>query len=190
MKVSRAGTVFRQGNGVSSQKRGNTIFFRPKSSDPRSEDDSKEEKKPHVVLLQEFAENSPRILYHIKTVFPFVLFTDKIILDEIKITVAIGNFFESEEVRSVLIKDLASITVDGSYLFATVNIVDRHFITEPIRVKYVWKTEAHRLRRMVMGLMIAKNNDIELAEYNNMDVCKYIEKIGSAHIVQEAEKRS
>lgn len=135
--------------------------------------------------LEQMALDGPRILFDVDTVFPFVLFRDRIIVDEMKVTVLIGNFFKSGRERSVLVKDVANIIVDSSYFFATVQIIDRHFLTKPITVKYIWKKKAAMLRQSILGLMIAHNEGIDLSQYDDEQVRKCIIQIGSAHQPEE-----
>ncbi len=130
--------------------------------------------------LEEIAVNSARIVYHIQTVFPFVVFTDEVIADEEKLSVVIGRFFKSGYMRSVMLKDIANVSVDTSILFASLTIIDRNFIQDPLVVKYLKKNEALRMRRILMGLIIANNNKVSLSEYSLEEIREYTEEIGRA----------
>lgn len=181
------------------QPRGNTIFYeemlgiyivimigsRNISSKATPLDTQNEEGDIKDNTLEQFAHKGCRILFETNTVFPFVLFTDHIIVDESKVTVTIGNFFRTQRARSVLIRDIANIIVDTSYYFATVQIIDRHFLTQPITVKYIPRKKAILLRQFVTGLIIAENEKIDLSQYGEKEIREYVIQIGGAQGQEE-----
>lgn len=130
--------------------------------------------------LEDLAVNSARIIYHIKTIFPFVLFTDEVIADEEKLSVVIGRFFNSGYIRSVMLKDIANVSIDTSILFAKLTVIDRNFIQDPLVIKYLKKHEALKMRRILMGLIIANNNKVDLRDYSIEQIREYSEDIGRA----------
>ena len=156
--------------------------FSIKSSKPQEQD-----QPPQVVeladpprTLEGIAVNSARTIYRLKTIFPFVLFRDEVIADEEKITVVIGLFFQSGFMRSIMLKDIANVSIDTSILFSSLTIIDRNFVQDPIHVRYLKKEEAFKMRRVVMGLIIADTNKVDLSNYNIQQMREYTEEIGRA----------
>lgn len=179
--ISRAGIVFRQENG---SVHNGAIFNGKKDIDADQQPSSQVVTEPVPKTLEELAQRSPRVLCEVKNVFPFVLFQDEVVVDESKVTFIIGRFIESKEVRSVMIKDVSNIQVETSYFFARIQLTDRNFVNDPLVVKYVKKNDAYALRRIIVGLMIAHENGVELSDYDDKDLIENLEKIGSARDVE------
>ncbi len=201
---SRAGTIFRRQDGVS-QESGDTIFIdekkhkkhtkRVKADSVQNADAGESEKNnPSIAekkaadpsrTLEGIAVNSARTIFRIKTIFPFVLFTDEVITDEEKVTVIIGNFFRSGYLRSVMIQDISNVSVETSVFFAKLTLIDRNFVQDRITVSYLNKEEALKMRRIIMGLIIAHENKVDLADYTMQQVREYTEEIGRAREMED-----
>lgn len=190
--VNRAGTIFRRRNGATHKKSG-TIFDKKAEQPPQNsgEEDKKTqspsneppvvEVAPAALTLEELSQKSSRIIYRTKTVFPFVLFSDEIVVDEEKVTVTMGIFYKSGHSHSIMLKDIAVVAVSTAVFFATLRIVDQNNPQAPLIIRYLPKEEALKMRRTIMGLTIADKNSINLGEYPVDKVKEKAEEIGKAH---------
>ncbi|HRN96486.1 MAG TPA: hypothetical protein PLD54_03505 [Candidatus Levybacteria bacterium] len=200
VKKSRAGTIFSRRDGASQKKRG-TIF---EGDQKQNDHNGKNGLKPMPIMtdtpppqeegrsapaiqltqlsrtLEEISKTSARVIYRIKTIFPFVLFPDEIVADEEKVSVVIGNFYKSGYLRSVMIRDISTISIDTSLLFACMTIIDRNYIQDALVVQFLKKDEAFKMRRVLMGLVISDQNKVDLSAYSTDELCKHLERIGAS----------
>jgi hypothetical protein len=130
--------------------------------------------------LEEIKQTTARVIYRVKTIFPFVLFPDEIIADEEKVSVIIGSFYKSGYLRSVMLKDISTVSIDTSLFFATLTIIDRNYIQDAMVVRYLKKEEAFRMRRILTGLIIANQNKVNLSAYPIDKLTTYVEEIGAS----------
>src|SRR5688572_31543212 len=72
--------------------------------------------------LEQLVEKSSRIIFKFSTIFPFDFFPDDLIISENQLDLVIRDFFFSEHVETVWVKDIQQISVETSILFATLTI--------------------------------------------------------------------
>lgn len=128
--------------------------------------------------LRELERMQDRELMRIKTVFPFVFFSDQLVIEENKLTFVWSIFFWSKDVRSILIKDIANVTVASSLFFASLNVVDQYFAKDPMTIKYLPKRKALEARRLIQGLIVSTRENIDYADVPKHDVIKHAMKLG------------
>lgn len=174
-----SGTTSRPGTGLFGSMR----FDRKKSL---RESIAREKTRQAAVKLDDLATKSERILFRSSNVFPFVLFTDEVIIDELKVNVVYRQFFFTEQVRSILIKDIVNVVVETGPLFATLKITDRttttdsNVITNLLTVEYLPKAKAIHARRLIQGLKISHEENVDLANFNIGELRAKLEEIGKA----------
>ena len=88
----------------------------------------------------------------IRTVFPFVLFPDDLIVDDDKVTIIRRTFFASEEIHTIPIKDVMDVIVAHNLFFATLYI-KRAFQNDLYELEYLKKEEALRARQLIQELV-------------------------------------
>lgn len=137
----------------------------------------------HNPKFDAFADKCDVTLLSIQTVFPFDLFPDSLIIDPIKITVKIREFFKSEEIRSILIRDISNIIVDTSWYFAEMKIFQTYDTQNPIIIKYLKRQEAIKARDITQGLVALCKENIDITDFlhNNPSEAQVIENLGKAH---------
>src|SRR3989344_8695793 len=102
-----------------------------------------------------------RILIKVNTVFPFDFFPDTIIVDANKIDVIRRPFFFTEEIYTLLIRNINYVSVYHSLFFATLSIEVNGFEQNPPNVNYLWKNDAVRIRNIVLGLLACAKENID-----------------------------
>lgn len=131
--------------------------------------------------LTSLAQQSERILLVIRSVFPFQLFPDEIILDETKLSVHHKLFFFSKQRLSVEYEDVFNVSVEHSMFFATIKIEDRYFVQRPIIVTYLRKQDAILARRVIQGMILAKRAGVDLQSVKHIhELLEVVERIGKA----------
>lgn len=117
-------------------------------------------------------------LYRTKTVFPFDLFPDELAIDETKVNIISHEFFYSEHVCSILIKDISEVDITASIFFATLTILHQGFKTDPFVVQYLWRSNAIRARRIIQGLILCERNKISIDNTDKTSLAKKVEELG------------
>lgn len=128
--------------------------------------------------LDDLAEKSDTNLLKINTFWPFTFFVHNVIIDPYKVTIVFRNFFWSEHIHSVMIRDILDVVVETSILFATLIIVDQGYTESSISVGYLKKKEAMEARKIIQGLVIAHRQGVDLSTLKTSDVKSKAEDIG------------
>jgi hypothetical protein len=133
-----------------------------------------------VKKLDELVTKSHRILFRCKTVFPFDLFPDELIIDENKIDIIHKTFFYTEAIYSVVMKNVHGATVQTGILFSSLDIEVIGFENDPPPLKFLWAADATKARRIITGLTTAIKEGIDLSKIPAEDLTKKVEEIGIA----------
>ncbi len=130
--------------------------------------------------LDNLAHVSKQVILAIKTVFPFDFFQDELFVDVTKVSIHIHYFFYSKEVRSVEFKDIFNIIVQHGVFFASLEIVDKFFSAHPLVIRYLWKKDAIRARRIIQGMIIAQKQNIDIRAIPPNELVRKLETIGES----------
>lgn len=125
---------------------------------------------------------SQNILFQFQTIFPFDFFPDTITIDENQVRIISRDFFFNHHVRSIVIEDITDVSVDTGLMFAALTIIDssnyRFPITEIIR--FISKQSAYTARKLIQGLILAKNKNINLSSIPLSKVKKELSELGES----------
>lgn len=189
----RSNTIFEDKHSVSRNKsRGKAWPMEdgePPKIDYTSPNLDREISKQQVQKLDDLVSQSERILYTTSAVFPFDFFPNKLIVDELKINIVNWEFFWAEQVKSIMIKDIVTVTVETGPFFATLVLTDRTASTNsdtPTNtntIKYLWKHEAARARRIIQGLKISAEQKVNVTAMKTTELVAKLEEIGRAREV-------
>lgn len=131
--------------------------------------------KEHAAAeLNQLAQESSRVILDVSTVFPFDFFPDKLVLDEMKVSIHTSYFFYSKEIQSIEYKDISHVLVQQGLFFAKLEI----FAHQPIPVEYLRKNDAIRARRMIQGMIIAKKENIPIETLPIEQLIQKLDEIG------------
>lgn len=120
------------------------------------------------------------VLLTVSTAFPFTLFPDKIIITEEKVSLVSQLFFFSKQVRSILIKDIATVQAETSLFFGKLTIIDKNYQALPIIVAFLKRDEALEARRVLQGLIVIARENMELTHVQSDDLTKAVGELGSS----------
>jgi len=128
-------------------------------------------------------KKSNRILVSISShTFPFDLFPDVINVEEGRITI-INRHLLSSEVHSVDIKDISNIFINTTFIFSQLVIISKTFEENEIRIKGLRKKEAVFARRIIEGLRIFVNKQIDTSNYTKKELIAKLEELSTTEIV-------
>jgi hypothetical protein len=136
--------------------------------------------------LNNLISKSKRRLLEVSTVFPFDFFPDTIRIDENKIDLIFRSFFYTKHLVPILIPDISTVLLSSSVFFASIHIQLNKprppgldlYLGEPI--KYLWKNDAIKTRRVIMGLVIANQQKIDIAQIPTSELITKVEEIGKS----------
>lgn len=131
--------------------------------------------------IRQLILRSGRILLRISTVFPFDLFPDVILIDENKIELTHNVFFESAQTYTIPLNQVFDVSVETSIFFATLVIVDKRYVNDPYRMSFLKKDDALRAKKIISGLIIGKEEGIDLRGLNTSELTKVAEILGGAN---------
>lgn len=132
--------------------------------------------KPKNIV--EFSQVESQMLYTVKSIFPFNPFPTTVSVRPTSISIVHSLFGLSENVMTISISDIFTVEVDSGFLFATIKFQQKQAHLQEIDVTYVWKAHAFKLRRIVQGLMIVENKNLEIPEMKPEQLIQYLEEIG------------
>lgn len=132
--------------------------------------------------LEDMVNNSNRILIKISSVFPWDFFPTSIVLEETRLTITHRQLFSSQ-VHSVDIKNISNVFMDTSILFSQLTIVSDTFAENQIVVDRLWKKEAIFIRRMIEGLRMFIDKDIDTTGYSRQELIDKLRELSTTKIV-------
>lgn len=179
-------------NNKTNNQYGNVTVWQEKSNVPQEADNlqkqeetqlAEKHKKQDKNLVAGLVRKSNRILATISThKFPFDLFPDTINVEEGRITI-INRCFLFSEVHSVDIKDISNVFINTSIFFSQLVIISKTFTKNEIRIKHLRKEEAIFVRRIIEGLRIFQNNQIDTSNYTKKELIAKLKELSTTEIV-------
>lgn len=150
------------------------------SSDATAKDEAVVESKKLDGLVHE----TDKVVYELRSVFPFQLFPDRVIIDENKITIIRKELF-FKRVFPIDYDDIITVKVDRSLIFASLSFEVKRLSKNPRPINYLWPHEASIAKKYITGILTAKKAGVDFSKLNTVLVKKRLKKIGSGS--EEAE---
>jgi hypothetical protein len=129
--------------------------------------------------LTDVVRGAHDVLFTAKGVFPFAFFPDTVTIDREKLTITHRTFFQVAEVLSIAIKDILNITANIGPFFGSIKLATRVYNEEvPYEVHYFWRDDALRVKRIVQGYIIAKQQKIDCSALSTKELARLLDKLG------------
>lgn len=128
--------------------------------------------KENVKKFDAVVHGTNHVLLTIKAVFPFDFFPDRVVIDSNKINVIRKSFFLTEKLHSISVKNITDVYVQTAPFFGALHIMDNAVANNVIIVKYLWKRDAEKARRLIQGLLEASKHEVDIhmvSEQDRMD---------------------
>lgn len=126
--------------------------------------------------FEELVDTTTNVLYRLSNIIPFL--NSEIVIDASKITIIQRPFFFSERIQTIAIKDLVDVYIDTVPFLATMNLKDGNFVNKALQIKWIWKGDAEKARRIITGLMQAMKQEVYLKMIHDDDFLNKVEEIG------------
>jgi hypothetical protein len=130
-------------------------------------------------------------LLRVSTVFPFNLFPDTLIIDTTKMTIVKTQFFATEQVTTIPLKEISDITMQTAFFLASVTFqympqTSSPGTTQPIFVSInaLKRKDAIRVKSIIKGALVAKAENIDIAKLSPDKVVEMVEKLGYSEGVE------
>ncbi len=134
-----------------------------------------------IEKLNDLVEESKKVLIKIQTANPFDLFPDQMIVDPFMIHVIHRQFFASEQLTTVPVKNVADITIETGWFFSTIRLINTYVHEEPIILKFVKREEALKLKRIIQGLRVCHEENIDLTTMDLKQAIDKVEELGKSN---------
>lgn len=133
-----------------------------------------------IAQLKNDVKKSHEVLARSRSIWPFALFPDDIILDRTKVTIVKRDFFWSSNVLSVRIEDVLNVAVGTGPFFGTLSIAIRIMnSTDHYSITFLPKSEAIHLKHIVQGYVIAQHNKIDTSHLNKQELIDTLCELGT-----------
>ncbi|CAN5185736.1 hypothetical protein BH09PAT2_BH09PAT2_07180 [soil metagenome] len=123
---------------------------------------------------------SQQILFKAKSVFPFELFPDEIIIDENKIDIISKLFFQSQQVFSIPLSNVSAASSIVGLFMGSLSIEIKGLEQNPPVLKNLRRQDAIKARRMINGLVTAYKQGIDLKKLDLTQMTNELEQIGES----------
>lgn len=121
-----------------------------------------------------------RPLIRISTHVPINLFPKEIVVDVNKVTLISKEILGAKQVVSISIEDITDVIVETIPFFATMKIFDKGFAQNSIRIRFLKKYEALKVRKIIQGLMAVHKAKIDLSKVDQDTLFQKLEEVGKA----------
>jgi hypothetical protein len=140
---------------------------------------TKSEAKEVKQKLAKAIGDSHDVLVRASTVFPRTLFPDTLTVDRTKLTVTHRNFLNAGEVLSIRIEDILNVTAQVGPIFGSIKISTRFFDNKkPYEVDHFWRGDALKIKRIVQGYLIAKQQKVDCSKLSTPELAKLLDELG------------
>lgn len=132
--------------------------------------------------IEVMVHNSNTILISVSSVFPFKVFPTTINVEAGRVTIITRQAFASQ-VHSVDIRDISSVFIETSIIFAAITLISKTYAQKELVVKGLWKKEAIRIRRIIEGLRMFERRDINITDFSSEELLRKLEELSATKIV-------
>jgi hypothetical protein len=127
--------------------------------------------------LNSLIGKSSKVLARMRNIIP--IFTDEIVIDTHKVTVINRPFFFSEHIQAVSIKNINDVFIKTVPLIASNSIMDVGLPkSHIIHIKWFWKKDAEKARRIITGLMEVAKENVDLKNLDEENLVNKLEDLG------------
>lgn len=131
--------------------------------------------------LEELEKKTDMPIYTASSLFPFELFPDKLQVDREKISLIRNRFFLTRKVFPILIKDIKTVRFTTGPIFGTLQFEIEGYETNPQPIKHLKRLDAIKAKRIIEGLIILKEKNIDTTNLSDKKLVKKAHQIGKEH---------
>jgi hypothetical protein len=141
------------------------------------------QKQSDAKTVANLIDKSNRILVSISShAFLFDLFPDTINIEEGRVTI-INRHLMSSEVHSIDIKDISNVFINTTMFFSQLVVISKNFEENEIRTRNLRTSEAIYARRIIEGLRVFIDKQIDTSGYSSEVLIEKLEQLSTTEIV-------
>lgn len=146
-------------------------------------ENAEKEEKANFRAVAKLVNKSNRILVSISSHrFPFDPFPNTLNVEEGRITIINRHLFSSE-VHSVDIKDISNVFINTVVFFSQLVIISKTYERNVIKVASLRTKEAIFARRIIEGLRVFVNKEIDTSGYSVAELLTKLQELSTTKIV-------
>ncbi len=126
--------------------------------------------------VDQLVKRSNRCIYRISSSSFLNFFPTTITIEESKVTFTFRQFLSSQS-HSVDLKDISNVFIESSLFSSTLQIVSRTYIQNDIKIENLNKKRAIKARRIIEGLRLLLDHNINTSEYEVDELIAKIEEM-------------
>jgi hypothetical protein len=130
--------------------------------------------------VDDLVRKSNRSVITISSTFPWNIFPNTIDVEEGRVTFIFRQFLTSQT-HSVDIKDISNVFIESGFFFATLQVVSRTFVQNDIKINYLDKYQAIKVKSVIEALRTFNHNNIDTSNY---EVKELVEKLSELHVAR------
>lgn len=142
----------------------------------KQQTDERKEKKQRKEGLKEYSEKSKKIIFQCRSIFPFDLFPDEIMVDTLNLTYIHNSFFVTADTQHIRLDDIEDASMTSAAFIGRVEISIKD--KDPLIISSLSKRNATRLKNILLGLVRARKNDIQLEDLSSLKTLSEVVKLG------------
>lgn len=155
-------------------------YFHPNGTLSRLSHSQDATKREIAHELSQAIGASSDVLVRAQTVFPLTLFPSTFTVDRSKISITQREFFKAGEVLSIRIEDILNVTAKVGPFFGSLEITTKFFNPEkPYTIEHFWRKDVLKIKRILQGYLIAKQNDIDCSKLSTEELAKTLDELGN-----------
>ena len=138
-----------------------------------------------LTKLEQVKNTENQTLYQTKTVFPFKFFPVEIIVTENSVDIVSSYFFFSSQTFPMLLKDIKNVLASTDIFFSSLTFELTGYEANPPKIRFLPPNGAIKIKRIITGLLVCRQKNIDLTPVNTRSILDKIIEIGSANTRSE-----
>ena len=130
--------------------------------------------------IDNLVQKNSEVLFRTANFFPFDLFPDQIIISRDKVDIIYYQFFLTKRYITVLIENIYDVNVNTSIFFSSLDIRSNSLVDDVEPISFLRSRDAKTARRIILGLVMAKKQKIDLSSLNTSELRKKMIEVGKA----------
>ena len=129
--------------------------------------------------IYDVVHRSNEIIASARTVWPFTLFRDDIVVDRTKVSITKRDFFFVSEVMSIRLEDILNVKVSLGPFFGSLTLAVRILSSEDHHtINFFSRSDAIRLKHIIQGYIIALHDNIDCKYQNREELIDTLNELG------------
>ena len=152
------------------------------------EEEGKKEQAKETAKVEQIAEEKMEalsqkkdiVLFQANSYFPFDPFPDTIVIDTSKVSIIHREFLASEEVITMLLKEITDVSLESSLFLANLKFSYAHNPIKPLST-YIYKlkrADAITAKDILEGILVVHREGVDLSKISPETIVTFVKNLG------------